>query len=213
MGRATHLGEETSVRFINRTEGEVELWWINNSGGHRSYGKIKPGREHRQHTYARHVGLVTDAAGKRVGLFEEVDVDGDAIIDGRDVKPENDPPQQQRDKRDLSPDGRWRALIRDNNVYLRDTKAKDEFALSADGSSELAYRSRFFWSPDSTKLVVIQETVVQHRQIHLIESSPREQLQPKLHTLNYAKPGDALPQPKPRLFDVTTRTQIPFPKI
>ena len=44
------------------------------------------------------------------------------------------------------------------------------------------------------------------RQIHLIESSPKDQLQPKLHTLSYAKPGDKMPIDKPYLFDVTQKS-------
>jgi dipeptidyl aminopeptidase/acylaminoacyl peptidase len=115
-----------------------------------------------------------------------------------------------RDNRDRSPDGRWSARIEDDNVVIRDRETGAESRLSSDGTAEFPYRPRFAWSPDSTRLVALQEQVGEQRQIHLIESSPEDQLQPKLHTLNYAKPGDRLAQAKPRLFDVTTKRQIPI---
>src|SRR5690606_26075777 len=69
------------------------------------------------------------------------------------------------------------------------------------------YLDRFYWSPDSSHLVVIQEEQVETRTIPLVESSPEDQFHPKLHELEYAKPGDPLPKPRPRLFEVATRGQ------
>ena len=44
------------------------------------------------------------------------------------------------------------------------------------------------------------------REVHYVESSPADQLQPK-HTVNvYAKPGDALALPQPVIFDVGAKT-------
>ena len=46
------------------------------------------------------------------------------------------------------------------------------------------------------------------REVHYVESSPADQLQPK-HSMNvYTSPGDALPAARPVLFDVAARTQI-----
>ncbi|HMF70347.1 MAG TPA: prolyl oligopeptidase family serine peptidase, partial [Flavitalea sp.] len=44
--------------------------------------------------------------------------------------------------------------------------------------------------------------------VYLIESSPLDQLQPKLHTRNYLKPGDALPQRQPVLFNINDKKSI-----
>ena len=46
------------------------------------------------------------------------------------------------------------------------------------------------------------------RKVYLIESSPKDQLQPKLHSYDYLKPGDAIPQTTPRLFDIARRCEI-----
>jgi dipeptidyl-peptidase-4 len=80
--------------------------------------------------------------------------------------------------------------------------------LSKDGSADDAYTERIYWSPDSKKLVALRTRKGQEHKVHLIESSPRDQLQPKLHSFDYLKPGDRIPITKPHLFDVTARKEI-----
>jgi dipeptidyl aminopeptidase/acylaminoacyl peptidase len=108
-----------------------------------------------------------------------------------------------------SPDGRWSALIKEHNVYVRSQETGEEFALSKDGKADDGYAGPFHWSPDSEKLVVLRTRAAAERQVHLIESSPRDQVQPKMHTLGYRKPGDPLPASKLHLFDAAARKEIP----
>src|SRR5207244_2471564 len=72
------------------------------------------------------------------------------------------------------------------------------------------YGSSFFWSPDSRRLVALRRKTFDTRKVYIIESSPRDQLQPRLHSYNYPKPGDPLPYSKPHLFDIDKRTEIPI---
>ena len=106
-----------------------------------------------------------------------------------------------------SPDGKLSAFTKDNNVWLRDTKTKKETQLSTDGKTEDAY-GRVYWSPDSKKLVAIKTKTGGDRKVTLVESSPRAQLQPLTSTYFYLKPGDAIPLPKPHLFDVEAKEEI-----
>ncbi|MBY0456255.1 MAG: S9 family peptidase, partial [Gemmataceae bacterium] len=64
------------------------------------------------------------------------------------------------------------------------------------------------WSPDSKKLIAIKTKAGGDRKVTLVESSPRDQLQPKTSSYNYLKPGDPIPLPKPHLFDVENRKEI-----
>jgi len=113
----------------------------------------------------------------------------------------------------ISPDKKWKAYIKDNNVYVSHEVKKgetEEFALSMDGTANLRYDSTaLIWSPDSKKLATLKVRDVIERRIPLIESSPSTQKQPILQWRNYAKPGDVLPVSSPVLFDVTARKQIP----
>ena len=110
-----------------------------------------------------------------------------------------------------SPDGKWEAVIKNFNVFIRSKDKKDEFALSYDGSegNYYVYRS-LLWSPDSKKLIAARLRPGFHRIIQYIESSPADQLQPKYSTMEYAKPGDALDLDQPVLFHVETKQQIPI---
>ena len=44
--------------------------------------------------------------------------------------------------------------------------------------------------------------------IYYIESSPEDQLQPKHYSYEYQKPGDAIPQKYPQLFDIESKKHI-----
>lgn len=108
-----------------------------------------------------------------------------------------------------SPDGKWIAFFKDHNIHVRPADREESIPLSREGTAEDGYGGGIFWSPDSRALVALRTRQgVEHR-VHLIESSPRDQLQPKLHWLFYLKPGDRIPQAKPHLFDVPARKEIP----
>ena len=116
----------------------------------------------------------------------------------------------------VSPDKKWEAYVKDNNLYIspvRDEKEKDkpkeEIALTMDGTANLRYDAwSIIWSPDSRKLATVKVRDVQERRIPLIESSPSSQKQPILQWRDYAKPGDVLPVYLPVLFDVEARKQV-----
>ncbi len=211
VGRASvRTGEETEVTFVNRAGEPVELFWLDNEGEKRSYGTIEPGREHRQHTFAGHVWMAVDRSGRERLRIEAESEPGRVVIDGT---PQPDPPRdrpahRRRSGGATSPDGRWTASIEDNNVHVRDTKSNEHFTLSSDGTAEDPYRGEFFWSPDSRKLVVMRVKPEQEHKVSFVESSPRDQVQPKLHTINYLKPGDQIAHPRPRLFDLETRKPV-----
>ncbi|MCI1682344.1 MAG: S9 family peptidase [Bacteroides sp.] len=110
----------------------------------------------------------------------------------------------------VSPDGKRTAYIKNSNVYVKDNQSDKEKALSFDGSPGEFYAAQIVWSPDSKKVAVMKVRPAEKRYIYFIESSPTDQLQPKLHKREYAKPGDALPVRCPCVFNVETgQTAIP----
>ena len=110
----------------------------------------------------------------------------------------------------LSFDGKWEAFIRNFNVYLKQAGSSEPaIALSRDGSEGNYYTLRSIaWSPDSQKLAAYHTRPGYDRQVHYIESSPADQLQPRHTSIYYQKPGDALDIAYPVLFDIATRKQI-----
>ncbi len=230
-----HTGDDTTVTFINRMAGEVELFWLDTEGKRQSYGRLRPGQVYEQHTYAGHVWLVVDDKGHPLGL--KVAEDKDARVEIRTVsKPDKREPRtiddafpaaSSRTRRRgqtgsraqaKSPDGRWEAFIKDNNVFVRSIGpapgvSQEEFALSHDGTADDGYGGLLFWSPDSKKLVAVRTKQCSERQVYFVESSPRDPqtgapVQPKLHSHIYVKPGDPLPVPRPQMFDIAGRKSM-----
>jgi dipeptidyl aminopeptidase/acylaminoacyl peptidase len=101
-----------------------------------------------------------------------------------------------------SPDKKYAAYIKNSNIYVKETASGKEKALSFDGASGEYYSARLYWSPDSRKVASLKIRPAEKQYFYLIESSPSDQLQPKLHKREYAKPGDALPFSVPHIFHV-----------
>lgn len=103
----------------------------------------------------------------------------------------------------ISPDKQHVAFIQNNNVYIRkQADANSSRPLTYDGSPGEYYSSTILWSADSKKIAVSKVRKADIRQLTLLESSPVDQLQPKLHSRDYRKPGDALSQYYPAIIDV-----------
>ncbi len=109
----------------------------------------------------------------------------------------------------ISPDSVWVAYIKNHNVYIRQRESGEEHPLSFDGSPGEYYSAHIQWAPNSAFLATNKIRPHEKRTVYFIESSPQDQLQPKLHELEYAKPGDALQIRQPSLFTVAERRQIP----
>ncbi len=107
-----------------------------------------------------------------------------------------------------SPDGKWEAVIQNFNVAVRPVGAQALTMLSTDGSEGNYYDLRSVqWSPDSRKLAAYRVIPGYRREVHYVESSPEDQLQPKQRTLVYAKPGDVLDVDQPVIFQIEPRQQ------
>ena len=113
------------------------------------------------------------------------------------------------DRKVPSPDAKWEAKIVNFNLHVNEIGKQPSKQLSADGLEKNYYDGRsIVWSPDSKKLVAYRIRPGLHRQVAYIESSPEDQVQPKSHMIDYAKPGDTLDWQQPVLFDVASGRQI-----
>jgi dipeptidyl aminopeptidase/acylaminoacyl peptidase len=161
---------------------------------------------------------LSDYACKKVGPAFPGFPSGRQVLLGRTMQPLGQSwgasqQTQPEDEPKVSPDGKWEALIRNYNVFVRPKgEAKTEtagFALSFDGSEGNYYALYSLnWSPDSKKLAAYRVQPGYHRKIDYVQSSPNDQLQPKYWTLDYAKPGDALDVERPVLFQLEGRKQL-----
>src|SRR5258708_40035221 len=120
--------------------------------------------------------------------------------------------------------------MRGHNLYLRDPKTEKERPLTFDANPDNSYardsqRDRaiemeydlrepetpvpeVYWSPDSRRLVALRTKPGTQRTVYLVESSPKDHLQPKLQAYPYLQPGDEVAPRQPHLFDLEAKQQI-----
>ncbi|OHB65601.1 MAG: hypothetical protein A2Y77_10950 [Planctomycetes bacterium RBG_13_62_9] len=106
-----------------------------------------------------------------------------------------------------SPDGKWTAFLKDNNVFVRSKADSQEVQLSTDGAESNAY-GMFSWAPDSKALVVWRIEPDDGKEVYLIESSPAGGGRAKFSKRPYSLPGDKFKTYELNLFDIETRKQI-----
>jgi dipeptidyl-peptidase-4 len=111
----------------------------------------------------------------------------------------------------VSPDGKWTAFESNHDLHLRpaDSAAEEGSPIGKSETDDWYSNRHISWSPDSKKFVALRTKQGQTHDVSFVESSPKDQIQPKLHTHNYLKPGDRIPQSMPHLFDFESQKEIP----
>lgn len=207
--RSLRTDAETQIHFVNRTSEPVQLYWISTGGERRSYGQLAAGREKHQHTFAGHVWLITDKDEKALVAFIAEENSPAAVIDGRPIPRRSSRTGQRGDRAgdsrsrssNVSPDGTLRADIREGNVFLVNLDSPSEQQLTKDGSPESPY-AQVRWSPDSQYFVAFHVERAARGKVYRIESSPRDGGRAKLHSNEYALPGDPFDSYQPYIYDV-----------
>jgi dipeptidyl aminopeptidase/acylaminoacyl peptidase len=105
---------------------------------------------------------------------------------------------------DRSADGKNRIEIRDFNIVLNGKP------LTRDGTDRHYFERGVYWSPDGSKFLAVRTKAGRRRVVNLIESSPKDSIDPKLHTFRYDKPGDDLDVTSFYLFDAVAAKEIPL---
>jgi len=133
--------------------------------------------------------------------------EGDKLVEAQPPAPPQGGDERRRPSRGegaprgswKSPDGRWQVALRDGAVVLRDIRENRERELAKDDAAG-SFRGEPLWAPDSSRFALWKEKDVPERIVHFIESSPKDQLQPKHFTREYPKPGDAIDTRAPWVF-------------
>ena len=130
----------------------------------------------------------------------------------------------------VSPDGKWVASVRDNNVWIQPTDGGEAFALTDDGVEHYGYGTvpgtmlnrlrlvrrgipdvpQLRWSPDSKRLLTFRMDERDVKSVHLVQSVPDDgAMRPKLHSFRYSMPGDEeIATFRPVILDVAARRKI-----
>lgn len=211
-------GDSTDIEIYNQTDQVLEVFWVDSGGGRRSYGKIQPDGTFASSTYVTHAWLLVDPDGKEVAAFQAGEWDNRATVTADTPKPERGGrPGRRRSGMQFgdggnsrnSPDGKFTVFYRDQNVVLMNRESRQEWQLTKDGTEDDEFSGRVWWSPNSRYFVVLKTKRAEQRQVTMVDSAPNDQLQPKLLTINYTKPGDVLDHARPYLFQIDESEETP----
>ncbi len=199
-GRSRNGGEPTRITFHNRTNQRVRLFWLDSSGVPRPYGELAPGERKPMDTFAGHLWLGDFAPDDLAGLFRAETGGGLAVFDAAS--------RLAAMRGAMRPGPRpYRVFVKGCDLWAAGADG-GEFRLSRDGTPDDPYRENLWFSPDGTKVLAMQVAPPQERKVTVVESAPKDQVQPRVQTYDYLKPGDRIARPRPRLFDLGARRQI-----
>ena len=202
LRKTTRTGEDSGFKFINQLETDVDLFWINQQGEHVSYGRVRAGSARDQHTFEGHVWLITSHTGERLAVVEASPTLQTIIIDGKGISPA--PKEPKKTERGVkSPDGKWSVMHEKEFILLHHLKTDKVVRMKVEFATAMPFRGKVVWAPDSSAFVLNCALPLPVRQVGFIESTPKDQLQPKLREFAYPKPGDPMPKPFPVVFRVT----------
>jgi dipeptidyl aminopeptidase/acylaminoacyl peptidase len=211
-GGRRRAGARTSILFVNQTAEPLELFWVSGAWPGRSYGSVEAGAVRWMSTFDGHAWRIQAPSSKGnagpdgaapSATFRGRSTAGIALLhDGiwspnRGQSPRAREGSRADSETDRGANSRLQARmeVRDGNLYAGD------FALTSDGSTGDSYSTRLNVAPGGQAFAVAQTRFAPtQRQVHLIESSPDDQLQPKTHRFDYTKPGDILDFARPKVF-------------
>lgn len=199
-------GVKSAVTLRNLTQGSVRIFWVDPQAAQKPYGGLGSGESRTIQTYAGHVWMAEDDSGRVFGFWEAGELPSEIRINER-------PPDEsglragvkQQEENQLG----YRAFVRDFNVWWKPSSGEQEVQLSVGGCATDAFGGVPLASPDGRYVVAIQTVPAQEHSVYLVESSPADRVEPRLHKQSYLKPGDRVASSRPRLFETAGRKLIP----
>ncbi|MCA9193921.1 MAG: prolyl oligopeptidase family serine peptidase [Planctomycetales bacterium] len=209
--RAGRTGSDTSIRFENRLQDPVDIHWISANGEAIKYASLVPQSKHNQHTFAGHLWSVRDSNGKElvrvIGLDQEIDVlISDELVREFDLLTDSRPGPLVGQRGGEKPSDQ--TLVRLDGGKLWRALETGQEELLAVPSNEKSSFGRPVISPDRRYVALIEIEAVDKRTVQFVEAHPRDGLQPKVHSLEYPKPGDLLDKPRLRIFDLQGGSEL-----
>lgn len=201
-GETRGTGASSAIIIVNTSDKVVSLFWLN-EGARTPYGRIEAGATRRQHTFGGHRWAIVREDGSTAFEGAAADQPGIVLVDRAAREPAAKEPAKEQSP--TSP----RVRFEQGNVVL-DRNGAETVLTNIKDDEEGRFTGPAHWSPDRERVVVWFRTPGQERLVHIIESSPADQTQPKLQSFAYPKPGDEVPVAVPRLFDVAKGVEIPI---
>lgn len=215
------IGPNTVINFINRTKGSISLSWIDWDGNVKYYVTVEAGQSDRRKTYAGHVWRVSNSeTDESIASFVARDDESIAVVEEGMISVTEliDKSAEEKNSQRLyspnvcaegfkTPQQSSQTFVRDYNIWVRDADDR-ETQLSTSGTKENPFDDKTHQSPDDRFVVIYQYTPEQEHTVYEVESSPKDQIQPRLKQFQYLKPGDKVRIDRPKMFDLAEKKEV-----
>lgn len=208
-------GPETSIRLENATSETLKTVWVDGGGERRSYGELAPGASRDQPTFAGHVwgfergdGALLAAAAADLGgsTFRIDSLEPDVVPSGSRGAGERRRP---RAPEPAAGTPRAEVILRDGDLVAKRGDGSEK-ALTSGATKDFHFTDERLISPDGRWMIAPKLREGEHRTVTIVESTPKDQPQPRLIEFRYDKPGDRIDERFPHLFDLDTLAEVPL---
>ncbi|KAJ3540661.1 hypothetical protein NM208_g4963 [Fusarium decemcellulare] len=204
------------ISMVNHHIHPVQVFWIHWDGEPLFHAKVEVGATEQVCACEGYVWrIVDDASGETLAIYSVPNQSSDELVirerTNQAPKPHTADEKQESPELDNVRQSKRRIFVSDDSLWLQDTDGT-RVQLAAGNEDNKYDASNLYLSPDSQFAVAWQFKPEQEHLIHLVESSPPDQLEPKLKSIQYLKPGDRTQESTPRLFDLDNRTEVMIDK-
>ena len=222
--RSRGQGASVHLTFENRLDEAVEIFWIDRANAERSYGRIEAGDSRRQQTFGGHAWFVRTVLGRELGHAMANDLDR-VIVIGDAPPAEPEPIDTQDGQRETQSEAELRVPRAEkaesdaptNVIPPYEVRAERGSLQFVDGAGRTFFQAEgpdasrreangftggFWVSPTRDAVFAMRVDRPEQRRVTIIESTPKDQLQPRVRSFDYVKPGDPIDTSIPHLFRV-----------
>ncbi|KAI3559573.1 hypothetical protein CABS01_03596 [Colletotrichum abscissum] len=216
---SVHSNHSVTITFVNNSKADLKKYWIDWEGKPVLYGGIGSGLSNTQRTYAGHVWKFVDESETVKAIYATPEEIVSSVIIDENTMDELGPRDSEdgvkkRDgeetspKSDLSEKGSPHLFVRGFDLWCRNAD-KEEVRLSDNGAEDNQYDDSNIWISSDKKFCVAWQFVPEEEhKVHLRDSVPKDQLEPKPKSIRYLKAGDRVRVDRPRLFDLETKKEV-----
>jgi len=194
-------GPSTRIVFLNESKESITLTWLDDQAKSRSYGEVKAGTSRRIDTFVGHLWSVSSKSKGNLGRYMATERIGVVRIDGTPKSPH----LEARNQHWIAPDGVRRYHTQGSRKIRIESgegpNSKELCSFEITDTEDTLNSRHLMWSPDSRYLIGFRRTPAKSRVITLIETSPKNQVDPVTKSVNYPKPGDPRSKDVPYLID------------
>lgn len=192
IARSESSPSEINITIENQSKSTVELFWVDMSGGTRSYGTLEPGKKRSQHTFSGHAWMARSTDGKYFGSMVAEQSGRPFVVRREYPNPKQRPPESNRRRRPprQTSANTMEYRLQGNTLQVRDRKADQEWQALPVETNSRQRLTRASLSPDGSVVIAWLQTQNRPQDVVTIESSPRRGGRAVEHRFSYRLPGD-----------------------